>query len=1069
MLLISLGLLTTKWYQEKQPASKEALTESMEWSQTILRTRPTPKPAVRDTSECSFGHQKKAPSDVCTNDLLQMINDGKFPSGTGEEEEEPTVPMKKKGPLKIIVVPHSHNDPGWHKTVDNYFEDQSKHTLNNMVDKLLKYPKMTFVWAESVFLDLWWQDLDFEQRGAVRKLIENKQLEIVVGSWVVPDEANPHLFALIDQMIEGHQWLDKNLGVKPANTWSLDPFGYTSTLPYLYSKAGFSNMVILRVHQLVKSHLIDKKALEFFWRQHWDIQGVNDIRTQMMPYKLYNIKHTCGPDHHICLQFDFRQIPGEISEARPQTIINTNVERQAKLLLGQYTKKSKLFRHNVVLVPLGDDFRYDRSLEWDQQFKNYQQLFNYMNAKEEWNVQARFGTIQDYFDEVVKEGGDKLLPTLTGDFFPYTDERDEFWTGYFTTRPFDKMAGRQLESFLRGAEILNVMASAMASKTSSRFLHAFDNQALLKQAHQSLGLFQHHDAITGTARSYVAEDYRNRLLQGIEACQKSMKQSLHYLLASHMYEGSLEAPKPTIVIDIDDPSSLQSIKNTPKFVKVFDAGVEVALFNPQAKQRSYLARILVDFDTVEVYDINGHIVPSQMNPVWVEDTVMSANRFELVFYTSLQPTELRVFTLKRIAASRVLGNTGAQVRFYNSRDYIVPSNIRFQVSSPENMELLILENEAYRIRFSPRTGLMHSITTKAKIQTTKTNLEFLMYKSRGSGAYIFYPAGPAIDSEFSSRPLVRVIKGPLLEEIHVIQKFVEHRTIVHNTTGILSHAIEIKNFVNLKDTMDKELVMRFSTDIENTNETFYTDLNGFQMMKRKRYQHFSTPANYYPMSSMFYIEDGYSRFSILSAQPLGVSSLQKGWLEVMLDRRMMYDDGRGLGEGVMDNRRTPLSFYLLIERTNSKPLQSRSYPEVSHPSLLSHVLLDNLNRPAFTVFVLNRTVDIPKSLEFLGSTLPCDIELVNLRGLYPSINENNSKTEAALVLHRRAFDCDFPSANLHCTTNGGKVILESLFKDFKIKKAQETTLSLMHEKESVQVHKALNLHPMEIYTYKLEF
>lgn len=39
-----------------------------------------------------------------------------------------------------------------------------------------------------------------------------------------------------------------------------------------------------------------------------------------------------------------------------------------------------------------------------------------------------------------------------------------------------------------------------------------------------------------------------------------------------------------------------------------------------------------------------------------------------------------------------------------------------------------------------------------------------------------------------------------------------------------------------------------------------------------------------------------------------------GWLEFMLDRRLVQDDWRGIGEGVEDNVMTKSTFFLLFEQ-----------------------------------------------------------------------------------------------------------------------------------------------------------
>ncbi|VDM84417.1 unnamed protein product [Strongylus vulgaris] len=185
-------------------------------------------------------------------DLYEVVtfdnpDGGVWKQGWDVTYDQDKVAREKK--LEVVVVPHSHCDPGWIKTFEQYYLSQTKKILDEMYHSLTQeeFSDMRFIYAEMSFFELWWKDQTEEIREKVRQLLRSGKFEIVTGGWVMTDEANAHYFSIITELFEGHEFIKNHIGdFRPTSHWSIDPFGLSPSLPYLMTAANITNAAIQR-------------------------------------------------------------------------------------------------------------------------------------------------------------------------------------------------------------------------------------------------------------------------------------------------------------------------------------------------------------------------------------------------------------------------------------------------------------------------------------------------------------------------------------------------------------------------------------------------------------------------------------------------------------------------------------------------------------------------------------------------------------------------------------------------------------------------------------------------------
>lgn len=113
--------------------------------------------------------------------------------------------------LNVHIVPHTHDDVGWLKTVEQYYygtkmEIQKASVqliLDSVIEELLKDPNKRFIYVESAFFFKWWDHQTDSLKDKVKELVDQGRLEFIGGAWSMNDEATTHYQSTIDQFTWG--------------------------------------------------------------------------------------------------------------------------------------------------------------------------------------------------------------------------------------------------------------------------------------------------------------------------------------------------------------------------------------------------------------------------------------------------------------------------------------------------------------------------------------------------------------------------------------------------------------------------------------------------------------------------------------------------------------------------------------------------------------------------------------------------------------------------------------------------------------------------------------------------
>lgn len=733
--------------------------------------------------------------------------------------------------LDVFVIPHSHCDLGWLKTVDEYYAQDVSRILDAVVDQLAADSARRFNWAEVAYFARWYEAADDATRTTARSLVARGQLAFVGGGWVQHDDAITAHENLQLQMALGMAFLESEFGVVPTAAWQIDTFGVAT--PTLFHQMGFRELVINRIDHHAEDVLKGDGALEFDWAVYADGDSSASVHT-----------HVMGAHYSAPSGFDW-----ESSTYQNPTVTDSNVAARAAAFVDMARERAAWYPSQNLLVPWGDDFKFRNAA---RQYENMDKLIAYINERPaEFGVHVQYATVPEYF-AAVRTSPRPGRPAES--FFPYKKvSYPNYYSGFYSSRPLLKVESEELGRRLRAAEAVAALGDADGST--------------LRRAQEALAIMQHHDAITGTSTDHVNADYAAMLAGALNDTRVSLERTL-----------GGEAAASVVMVEEDLPCQPygDGAQHDDLLVLNADQPHTFLVFNALGWARRAVlclrvvsAGVALDRMALEIADPGAHetAIVGQTMPVLDDAGQPVPDLFDVVFVTPLLPA------------------VGHRVLFLSAAarpEYALPVAV-LQPQVPMRIE----GHGGLVVDFDQATGAMRSVGGVA-VETV-----FARYNSgRHDEQYLFDPLEqtpvplPKDNTTF-------VLVGPMLTQLaSAYAGTTDHpvRTVLRiyhvETETEVDGAVELVTQASTPLNSDLVAVVQ-SPGMASDAAPLLTDVNGYHQEQRPHNSAQGRDGNYFPSTAWVSLGEV---LSLLTMRGMGASAFcaDSACIEVMLHRQTEY-------------------------------------------------------------------------------------------------------------------------------------------------------------------------------------